>query len=622
MKSNHRNTFALIIVTFVVSVFFLKYTVQPSLHHHLQQTAWLSGHIFLAGFLKYAGGPGEYIALFISQFFGSDTLSAIIIALFAALVVFLLFKTFQLIQKRFHSIYYVLPVMQIIIAALFCNYLFPFSGLLNLTVVILFLYCTVLIGKRLKMKIWYPVLIFSPVLYYVSGGMYFLIFMLSSLLMSVNKSVKFTLINTILILAEVVFIPWLAFKYVFDSSIFASYFKSTPDVAVMLRYSKPVLFYIGLGLIPGIILLFTITELISGRNKQDESQHVAIKARWYNKEIFKLALSYLIIIGVAVFAVYQSYKPQEKLKAEIDYYAYHEGWRKVLELSEKIEGYDRMVNFQFNRAISHQRVMLDKLFNYEQLLGSQGLFLDRPFAGEITLPNSDLYFDLGNIDESLRLAFESQTLMPESPRVLKRLVKDCIVQQKKIAANTYLNVLAANPVEKDWAEKYRKLNGETGPSSDSEIELKRKEMVKAEGIRVIPRKKVLSLLEHNPQNRTAFEYVVAFDLMEHDLNAFLEDMEYFPAFRYPQIPTVLEEAIVLFRSQRPNVTELLQYRISPETIKRFKEFASLTSANRGNREKARQATVAYKNTYWYYVLFLSPLVTNVKLETQAVDANY
>lgn len=193
---------------------------------------------------------------------------------------------------------------------------------------------------------------------------------------------------------------------------------------------------------------------------------------------------------------------------------------------------------------------------------------------------------------------------------------------KEIAANTYLNVLAANPVEKDWAEKYRKLNGETGPSSDSEIELKRKEMVKAEGIRVIPRKKVLSLLEHNPQNRTAFEYVVAFDLMEHDLNAFLEDMEYFPAFRYPQIPTVLEEAIVLFRSQRPNVTELLQYRISPETIKRFKEFASLTSANRGNREKARQATVAYKNTYWYYVLFLSPLVTNVKLETQAVDANY
>jgi len=34
------------------------------------------------------------------------------------------------------------------------------------------------------------------------------------------------------------------------------------------------------------------------------------------------------------------------------------------------------------------------------------------------------------------------------------------------------------------------------------------------------------------------------------------------------------------------------------------------------------ATADFKNTYWYYVLFLSPKVTNLKLDTKPVDTNY
>ena len=110
--------------------------------------------------------------------------------------------------------------------------------------------------------------------------------------------------------------------------------------------------------------------------------------------------------------------------------------------------------------------------------------------------------------------------------------------------------------------------------------------------------------------------------MEHDLSSLLEDMEFMQEFNYKEIPTVLEEAVVLFRSQRRNIDVLNKIRISSETSERFKQFASLTNANKGDKEKAKQATVLFKNTYWYYVLFESPFVTNLKLETRPVDVNY
>lgn len=624
MKTAKLSFYLLTLISTIISIFFLSDVIQVPLHFHLQQTAWLSGSLFLSNFLNYAGGPADYLALYLSQFFGSGILGGIIISFMSAMVVVHVFKTLKLRFVVPEYLYYLLPIIQVVVIAMYTDYLFPFSILFNLFVVAMFLHLSQLSWNKYNLKFSFHVLVFAAIIYYISGGMYFLIFMISSILLSIKKPLKYSLINSLSLILFSLIIPWLAFKFVFDSSLYASYFRSTPDVAIMLRYSKPPMFYVGIGLIPFFMLLFKIFSVITFQNGISIDQPEKLKTGWYKKNKVKLdfAFSVILIIGVSVLMFTKFYKPQEKLKVEIDLNAYQKDWDKVLELSEKVTDYDRMVNFQFNRAISQKGQMLENLFNYRQLLGSQALFLDRPFAAEITLPNSDLYYDLGNIDESLRLAFESQTLMPESPRVIRRLIMDCIIQGKTNAAFTYLNVLESNPVEKHWAEKYRKLALETGKSSDSEIELKRRVMVKSEGIRVIPRIKVWSLLEQNPQNKQAFEYLIAFDLMEHDLNAFIEDLRFFPALQYPRIPKVLEEAIVLFQSQRPYVTELFQYRISPETIKRFKDFASLTSANRGNREKAKQATIAYHDTYWYYVLFESPMVTNIRLETQAVDANY
>ena len=147
-------------------------------------------------------------------------------------------------------------------------------------------------------------------------------------------------------------------------------------------------------------------------------------------------------------------------------------------------------------------------------------------------------------------------------------------------------------------------------------------MNKTEGLIVTPPLKLISQLEKNPLNKGAFECLIALDLMEHDLASLEEDFKFISRLNYKKLPVVLEEAIILFRSQGKSSEFLKSIRISESTTERFSQFAKLTSASKGDREKAKQATLAFRHTYWYYILFLSPKVTNLKLDTKPVDANY
>jgi hypothetical protein len=198
-----------------------------------------------------------------------------------------------------------------------------------------------------------------------------------------------------------------------------------------------------------------------------------------------------------------------------------------------------------------------------------------------------------------------------------------MIMNKMEAANTYLNILAANPLERKWVEKYRNyISNREIADTDALVVQKRKDMNQTEGMLGIPPLKLISQLEKNPLNKAAFEYLIAIDLMEHDVGSLTEDLKYLNQLNYKKLPVALEEAIILYRSQGKNSEFFNRIRISEPTTQRFREFAKLTSASKGDREKAKQATNAYKNTYWYYVLFLSPRVTNLKLETTPVDANY
>lgn len=632
MKSGKFVLYLFLTATTAFTFIFCIYAIKPTLHYHFQQIAWQTGTLFREYYLVFAGGPAEYLALFVSQFFKSNLAGSLIISVSGLILSFLILKAIDFEFDTFLLKLLVLPLIQIVVVALMCDYKFNFSVIINLIIVSGFLFLSSVFEKKTEPVILYHKVLTGVFIYYISGGIYFLIFILASIFLAIKRPVKTAVINVVLLTATAVTVPYLAHQIIFLTSLNNAYFRAMPDVAAMLRYEKQPLFYAGLAIIPVVILIAKILLIISESKKGNPSSGkkvdksgnpiLLVSALNYKWSFILVPQVFLLLITTGII-IYNAYNRVERKKIEIDFHAYNKNWEKVISLSKEVDKYDRMVNFQYNRALSNTGQLLEKLFTYEQKLGSQGLFLDKPFTSEVALPNSDIYFDLGNIDESQRFAFESETLMKNSPRVLKRLILNCFIMNKPEAASTYINILAANPMEKKWVKKISEYI--TNPdliASDPLISQKRRDMNKTEGMLGTPPLKLLSQLEKNPVNKTAFEYLIAFDLMEHDAASLTEDLKFIGQFKYEKLPAALEEAIILFRTQVKNNELFNLIRISDSTSERFREFAKLTSAAKGDREKAKQATSAFKNTYWYYVLFLSPRVTNLKLETKPVDANY
>lgn len=609
MSKKLKPEFITIISSILFSAVFI-YFLNPELHYHIQQIAWLSDSGFLKYYLGFAGGTVEYFALLLSQFFASRVFGSLIIIAVLTISLFFLWKISVSISKNLLINSILICIFPIAMVALLIDYRFYFSVILNFAIVLMFLYSEQFFRHSEKVKSVF-ILLSGIILYYISGGAYFLVYIISTSLLTLTKPRKIQLFMISTLALFSFFIPFVFYKFVFSVSIEQAFLKATPDVAPMLRYNQSIFFKATYFIIPLIILISIVSSKFSG-----------LKSINRKKKILQFLPVVLIAIGFTSIW-FLVYKPQSKIKAEIDYYAHMGEWDKVIELTGRVDEYDRMINFQYNRAISYKNEMLDKLFNYPQLLGIQGLFLDKPFTSEVALASSDLYFDLGNIDESQRFAFEAQTLMHFSPRVLSRLTINSIILENYNAAKTFGNVLMANPNGEKWINEMMPLieNPETAAGNPLIAE-KRKLSNKPEGIFLTPRDKLVGLLEKNPGNKKAFDYLIAFDLMEHDLAGFSKHMEYFPKTGYKKLPLVIEEAVILFLSQRPDNEFLKSFSLSANTKERFNDFAKLMQSAKGDKQKARQVTEAFRECYWYYVLFSSPLVTKVQVETRPSEANY
>lgn len=623
MKTEKNIVFITVSAFAFISFLVVFLVINPVLHYSEQQIAWLNGIHFLNYYFTFPGGLAEYFTLFISQFFYSKWAGSVVVAVIPWLIAVLLaniifFKT----KSSFLPVLF-FPLIQLSVLILMSDYLFNFSMVINLFVVSLFLFCCFYAEVRLKLNLYFSLLPSLFTIYIVSGGVYFLIFTISAILLLFFKPDRSKLILASILIILAGLIPWFSYKFVYLTNLEHAFLRSVPDVAPMLRYSKPTLFLVTLAIIPLIIAVNLITESFRNASKKKPTKKISIPVKTTFKKILPLLLQTSGFLVFAVITFYYAHKPQEKLKAEIRFSAFQEKWDDVLLKYPKVECYDRMVNFQFNQAIAHSGQMLEQLFNYPQVLGTQGLFLDRPFTSEVALPNSDLYFDLGNIDESQRFAFESQTLMAYSPRVLKRLILNSLILEDYEAAKTFSNVLSKNPVENDWLKKYENILENPEKAVDNKLVAEKRDIFARQGgLFFTPRDKMLILLNKNNGNKMAFEYLIAFDLMEHDLASFTDDMKFYNNQGYKKLPKTIEEAVVLFLSQRPDNNFLRSFHVSPETVNHFREFVKAMNSAKGDKEKAKVQAAAFSNTYWYYVLFVSPVVTKVKLETKPSEANY
>ncbi len=258
-----------------------------------------------------------------------------------------------------------------------------------------------------------------------------------------------------------------------------------------------------------------------------------------------------------------------------------------------------------NLALGKTGQLGERMFQFYQN-GTGGLLPDfiRDFNSPLIV--NEVYYHLGMINTSQRFTFEAMEAIPsfqKSARCYQRLAETNIINGDYAVAEKYLKALQHTLFYKEWAnDALSYLHDEKKINAHPEWGRLRSYLYKEDFLFDESQKDIILgiLLNSNPNNRMAFEYLLAYELLNKDINAFLR---YYPLGKdmgYTQIPRSYQEALSYVWTQQHSSFKGMPWSISPVVQQEITEFARAYVHNPSNESFFKQR---FEHTYWYYLLF-------------------
>ena len=277
-----------------------------------------------------------------------------------------------------------------------------------------------------------------------------------------------------------------------------------------------------------------------------------------------------------------------------------ENWTKVSELAAERDLKSEIGTYYYNLANAMQGRLPDRLMDYYQPF-ERGLFLP---VGPSSTPfqiacAGDVWFALGYMPLAERDAMLGLLFSPShtGPRYLRRLAETNLVIGDFEAASKYLRILLNTRSERQWAQE--RLPGQWRPEYQLRIAEKRNLMPQFDLVHGMDQTQLALrvLLTANATNKTALDYLLCYDLLTKDLDAFVADFN--PAFTASRL---YEEAMLIFLAAKGGMNEenFAHYHIAPKTFHNFNRFVSIYKRDDG---AARNLTAEFGKSYWYYFYF-------------------
>ncbi len=234
----------------------------------------------------------------------------------------------------------------------------------------------------------------------------------------------------------------------------------------------------------------------------------------------------------------------------------------------------------------------------------------------------DLSLELGMVNQAEHEARNALAIFGHHPLILKRLALINIVKGQTEAARVFLRALSGYMYYGDWAkDALRRLQADPLWSTDPQIRHIRSVMPVRESIATIQQPGFLlrslqdefdELLHSNRHNRMAFEYEMAFHLLNWRLDKLVEELERLDGFDYPDIPRHYQEAILIYESISGQKVALHGRQISPQTRQAYREFCQTLAPffDVADRRGAWEALAQqFGDTYFFYYFFGASGVT-------------
>jgi hypothetical protein len=211
---------------------------------------------------------------------------------------------------------------------------------------------------------------------------------------------------------------------------------------------------------------------------------------------------------------------------------------------------------------------------------------------------------LGQVNQAERLALEAFENEGENPETLRLLAQINILKDRPAVARVYLHVLALVPFQREWAER-RLRELETNPTlaGDAELDKIRSRLVKTDMVHFFTPTEFLlnQLLEANPQNQMAFDYLMSFYLLCRQGDKFMERLNQLNDSARANLPRNWEEAVLCFQRLKGDPADLHGRQVRPETLKRFQQYCQATAAEAARTADDRRNLAGnFRDTYWYY----------------------
>lgn len=332
---------------------------------------------------------------------------------------------------------------------------------------------------------------------------------------------------------------------------------------------------------------------------------VAWMEKKWGKQTKQLLLGYLSIAAVAIaqsVLLWQNYNPKAELVMGYDYMARHQQWNRLIGTAETQAPNNAVTMTALNLALGMRGQLADHMFDYRQN-GQAGLI--PPFTSDAVSPltTAETFYQLGLINSAQRFVFEAQEAIPDyqkSARCYKRLAETNLINGNYTVAGKYLNALQKTLFYSDWADKTIKLLGdEETINKHPEYGRLRQNAIKENGFfdeREIPRM-LVSLLKSNPQNRLAYEYLQAANLLSGNVEDFILCFGLGRTLGYTTVPKHFQEALAMWGSQ--NQGAKLPAQVSPTIVQSMNRFTTLYQTPGMKRENLAKQ---FGNTYWYYYI--------------------
>jgi hypothetical protein len=331
--------------------------------------------------------------------------------------------------------------------------------------------------------------------------------------------------------------------------------------------------------------------------------HAWIKKLQQSKVV--MALVYVLVIVASWFGIKASFDAMTYDLIDYDFLVRTEQWDKIIEKAEKKQATTPLSVSCVNLALSQKGQLADRLFEFYQN-GGEGLF--PTFTRDMISPVStaEIFFRLGMVNDAERYMFEAQEAIPnyrKSARLTRRIIECEIINGNYQVAAKLLRRLQKTLFYSNWANQTMALLGNEKAINQHPVYGKlRKYREKKLDFLFSDQEmdQMLGLLFLNDNhNKMAYEYLVCYELLQRDMEKF---MQYYPLGRfvgYDHIPRSFQEILIGNWMKTHSDPRTIPYSVDAQNVNNTLNFIQLYMQNPKNPQLGQQP---YVSNAWHYMM--------------------